>query len=97
MLKRQFRTEEEFKDFFFGENAEREYIYDNIVSCIKIAMFENLDTADFAEIYIAGELMDIKCNRSEFEKNLNNALNFYLEEEIYEKCKEVQELINELS
>ncbi len=55
MIKRQFRTEEEFKDFFFGESAEKEYIYDNIVDSIEIAMFENLETADFAEIIIAGE------------------------------------------
>ena len=38
MIKRQFRTEEEFTSFFFGEDAEKEYIYDNIVDAIEIAV-----------------------------------------------------------
>jgi len=96
MLKRQFRSEEEFKDFFFGENAEKEYIYDNMVNAIEVAMFENLDVADFAEIMIAGETIDIKCERQEFNMNLQNALTYYINEEIFEKCKRVQDLINEL-
>ena len=96
MLKRQFRSEEEFKDFFFGENAEKEYIYDNMVNAIEVAMFENLDVADFAEIMIAGETIDIKCERQEFSMNLQNALTYYINEEIFEKCKRVQDLINEL-
>ena len=95
MIKRQFRTEEEFKDFFFGESAEKEYIYDNIVDSIEIAMFENLETADFAEIIIAGETIDIKCERGEFNMNLQNALTYYIDNELFEKCKRIQDLINE--
>jgi len=95
MIKRQFRTEEEFTSFFFGEDAEKEYIYDNIVDAIEIAMFEGLETADFAEIIIAGEVLDIKCERDEFSMNLQNALTYYIDNEIFEKCKRIQDLINE--
>ena len=97
MLKRQFRSEEEFRDFFFGEDAERELIYDNIVDCIDIAISEAKDTAFFAELIIEGDEMDINCHRPEFKQNLENALNFYIENEIYEKCKNVQTLIDKLS
>jgi hypothetical protein len=95
MIKRQFRTEEEFENFFFGEDAEKEYIYDNIVDSIEIAMFEDLDVADFAEIMIAGDTIDIKCEKHEFSMNLQNALKYYVDNEIFEKCKRVQDLINE--
>jgi hypothetical protein len=97
MLKRRFKSEKEFKDYFFGPNAERELIFDFIVKSIEIAVNENKDTADFAEIVIDGDTLDIKCERPEFKSNLQNALDFYVENEIYEKCKNVQTLIDKLS
>jgi hypothetical protein len=89
MLKRSFRSEKEFREFFFGENAERELIYDYIVECIDVAVSKGESTAHFATITIEGDEMDINCQRPEFRDNLQNALNFYIDNEIYEKCDNV--------
>ena len=93
MIRKQFTTEEDFKDFFFGDTVQKEYIYDNVVSSIEIAMFENLDIAVIAEVSVGSEELDIKCQRNEFAVNLQNALIFYEENELYKKCKKVQDLL----
>ena len=95
----EFHDGDDMQDFFFGLDGENNaLIYETIVKSIKGGIVRNKDTVQVWEIFFTNGDDDllIDCERKDFDENLNNALNWYIEQEESEKCQEVKKLIEKL-
>jgi len=86
------------QDFFFGDAADHSTIYESIIKAISIGMLTKKDTVKVWEIYFANEDEDliIECEKDEWKENLNNALSWYTENEMFEECAYVKKMIDKL-
>jgi hypothetical protein len=98
MLQLSFKNREEFEEFFFGPNSEKEMIFDCIVNQIEGALLENKKNATFAEIKFDGdpELVILELPKGNWLDSLNNALAFYEKSDLFEKCITVSNIIKKL-
>jgi hypothetical protein len=98
ILKLSFTDREEFDDFFFGPEAEKEFIFDSIVGQIEDAIDNKKKNAIFAEIEFAGDPTPIylEMPKKNWLESLNNALSFYEGEDLFEKCIKVTDIIKKL-
>jgi hypothetical protein len=80
--------------YFFGPEADKDLIYDNIFECIKIGVNENLEKVNFCTITFedGDESIDMICNQDSYLDNLDNVLNWYEETDQFEKCIKVSAL-----
>ena len=90
-----FETNQDFQDFV--EN-EREWMYNRIVESIEYSFRNGYDIAPILEAKIE-DTMKVICMNSESEewvKSLSLALKWNEEQENYEKCSSIFELIEEI-
>ena len=99
ILKLRFKDKEEFDDFFFGPNAEKDRIYDAIVDQIEESIELNGESALFAEVVIKGDPLMIYLTLPHYNwlDSLQNALKYYEEREDYEKCIDIVSIIKKLN
>lgn len=90
-----FSTSEEFHNFV---EAERAWMYSRIFEAIEHAFKNGKPVAKILEAKIEESMSVISMDseRDEWENSLGLALKWYEEEENYEKCTEVFNLINDI-
>jgi hypothetical protein len=98
MLKLKCKDNEEFINYFFGNNCDHEVIYKNIVNSIELAHHAKEDIAHFAEItFVYGDTINLAAQRDDWLENLTCALRYYESNEQYEKCRKIVKLIDKIS
>jgi len=93
-----FNHGEEMQKFFFGDTSNNVKIYDSIIKAISIGIHAKIDHVRVWEITFANgdDDMIIDCDRTEWNENLQNALNWYTENEMFEQCAIVKNLLDKL-
>ena len=94
-----FDTGDDMRKFFFDDTSSNVKIYDSIVKAISVGMRSNMDAVKIWEIIFANddEDMIVDCNRPEWKENLESALGWYTENEMFEKCTLVKNLLDKLT
>ncbi len=83
-------------DYFFGL-GDKEHIYDIMVSQIAKGIEEKVEFVRIAEVELDnGDDFIIDCWEEDWKENLTMAKQWYIDNEIYESCTQVQNLISQL-
>lgn len=95
ILKLKFKHSSEFEDFFFGPYAEKEKIYDSLVDQIKDALEHGEGSALFAEVIFEDDpiIIYLELPRRNWLDSLTNALRFYEQNDLFEKCIDITKII----
>ena len=94
MLRLRLKDADAFEEFFFGTNMNKGLIYSNIYASIQKGIFNKQELVQFAQItFESGDEVILDCHKDDFVENLSNCLNYYIEEEDYERCAQIQKLI----
>jgi len=98
ILQLNFEDREEFEEFFFGPEAQKEYIFDSIVVQIEEALENKKKWATFAEIFFSGDPVAVYLDlpKKNWIESLENAINYYESEDLFEKCIKVSNIIKKL-
>ena len=94
----EFHDGDEMNHFFFGDDSNKEKIYESITKSISKGISNKMDIVPVWEITFnnGDDDLIIDCERKDWNENLGNALNWYIEQEEYEKCTYIKNLINKL-
>jgi hypothetical protein len=85
---------EDMQRYFFGPNADKEYIYSNIHKCIERGILNKLDEVVFCNIHFLNgdEDIDMVCVQDEYSQNLDKVLSWYEQTDQFEKCMQITAL-----
>ena len=90
------RDAEAVEDYFFGL-GDKEHIYDIMVSQIAKGIEEQKEFVRIAEVILDnGDDFIIDCWEEDWKENLTMAKKWYIDNEIYESCPQVESLISQL-
>ena len=84
--------EEEEADEFFEDNQE--LVYERIVQAVQEALFMGMDSIRLFELN--GTDVYMTSNRKDWKTGLEQAINYYVKKEAYEKCIAIKQLIAKL-
>ena len=94
----EFQDSDAMQHFFFGDGKDDGLIYESIIKSIKGGIVRNKKSVQVWEIFFndGSDDLIIDADRKDWDENLNNALNWYIEQEEFEKCQEIKTLIDKL-
>jgi len=93
-----FNNGDDMHKFFFGENVDHPKIYHSITKAISVGILRKMDRVKIWEIIFENDDDDmiIDCEKKDWKENLNNALSWYTEQEMFEECAHVKRLIDKI-
>jgi len=85
---------QDMEKFFYGPNADRDFIYKNIHKSVEKAIINNLEEVLFCNVTFENgdESIDMTLHKEEYSKSLDNVLKWYESTDQFEKCIHVQTL-----
>lgn len=91
-----FESNEKFQLFI---QNEKDWMYSRIVEAINVAFNTNNSQAYVMEAKIEDtmSIISINSHRDEWVSSLKLAMEWYITQEMYEKCKEIHDLIIKIS
>ena len=82
-------------DYFFTKENTKWEIYETMINSIETAIANGDNVADMFVIHLDdGQTLYMDAKREEWHQNLETALNYYIENEEYERCTNVKFLID---
>jgi hypothetical protein len=90
------KNADDLNRYFFGPEADKELIYNNIFGCIEIGVLENLEEVHFCTLMFDNgeDSIEMICTKESYLENLDNVLTWYENTDQFEKCIKVIELKN---
>lgn len=95
MIEKKVKNKDEMNDFL---KNEKELFFTNLIVCIQTAWEAGESMVDIAKFHIVETetIMDIAINSDDWFESLHLALYYFEDEENYENCKEIKQLISDM-
>lgn len=86
------------ENFFYGPDADRDFIYKNIHKSIERAILNDLDEVLVCNVtFDSGEeSIDMTVHKEEYSNSLGHVLKWYEDTDQFEKCIHIQTLKNRI-
>ena len=90
-----FKTNLDFQMFI---DEDQEWMYERIFAAIQEAVFSSSDYADIMKAKIAetNKVINMKSHRADWKTSLNLAIKWHIDQENYERCAEITNLIKQI-
>ena len=98
MLTIKLNSADDVHDYFFGYDTDKGLIYENIVKSINEGIKSNVDFVTVFEIIINdGEDIIMDSYREEWPQSLSEAMSWYEQQEEYDICAKIRDLLQKLN
>ena len=95
MMVIQLKDAEDMNRYFFGPNADRDYIYKHIHQAVEKGIMQDLDQVPFCliEFENGDEDAELCCVKEEYHQSLTRILKWYEDTDQFERCQQIVTLM----